>query len=134
MRTGSARDSGRHSPSQLGGGRERVRSVRAGQAGWYRGATTPRPWEGAGRSRSRGPARADEKGRRKAMGTYRPVDPRADLPAMEREVLDFWGRARIFEKSLALREGAPEWVFYEGPPTANGKPGLHHVEARTFKD
>ena len=68
------------------------------------------------------------------MGMYRPVDPRADLPAMEREVLDFWGRARIFEKSLALREGAPEWVFYEGPPTANGKPGLHHVEARTFKD
>lgn len=68
------------------------------------------------------------------MGTYRPVDPKADLPAMEREVLEFWGRARIFEKSLALREGAPEWVFYEGPPTANGLPGLHHVEARTFKD
>jgi isoleucyl-tRNA synthetase len=68
------------------------------------------------------------------MATYRPVDPKADLPAMEREVLDFWGHARIFEKSLALREGAPEWVFYEGPPTANGKPGLHHVEARTFKD
>jgi isoleucyl-tRNA synthetase len=68
------------------------------------------------------------------MGTYRPVDPKADLPQMERDVLEFWGRARIFEKSLALREGAPEWVFYEGPPTANGKPGLHHVEARTFKD
>jgi isoleucyl-tRNA synthetase len=68
------------------------------------------------------------------MSKYRPVDPKADLPAMEREVLDFWSRARIFEKSLALREGAPEWVFYEGPPTANGMPGLHHVEARTFKD
>jgi isoleucyl-tRNA synthetase len=68
------------------------------------------------------------------MSTYRPVDPRADLPSMERGILDFWSRARIFEKSLALREGAPEWVFYEGPPTANGMPGLHHVEARTFKD
>jgi isoleucyl-tRNA synthetase len=68
------------------------------------------------------------------MATYRPVDPKADLPAMEREILAFWDRARIFDKSLALREGAPEWVFYEGPPTANGKPGLHHVEARTFKD
>jgi isoleucyl-tRNA synthetase len=68
------------------------------------------------------------------MATYRPVDPKADLPAMEREILAFWDQARIFDKSLALREGAPEWVFYEGPPTANGKPGLHHVEARTFKD
>ncbi|MGH2557041.1 MAG: class I tRNA ligase family protein, partial [Actinomycetota bacterium] len=68
------------------------------------------------------------------MAKYRPVDPKTDLPAMEREVLEFWDRAGIFQKSLALREGAPEWVFYEGPPTANGKPGIHHVEARTFKD
>lgn len=68
------------------------------------------------------------------MAKYRPVDPKADLPAMEREVLEFWDRAQIFDKSLALRAGAPEWVFYEGPPTANGKPGIHHVEARTFKD
>jgi len=68
------------------------------------------------------------------MARYRPVDPKADLPAMEQRILDFWKGARIFEKSLAMREGAPEWVFYEGPPTANGKPGLHHVEARTFKD
>ncbi len=42
--------------------------------------------------------------------------------------------ARIFEKSLELRAGNPEWVFYEGPPTANGKPGVHHVLARVFKD
>jgi isoleucyl-tRNA synthetase len=68
------------------------------------------------------------------VSRYRPVDPKADLPAMENAILDFWRRAGIFEQSLALREGAPEWVFYEGPPTANGKPGLHHVEARTFKD
>ena len=53
---------------------------------------------------------------------------------MEREVLSWWREARVFEESLRLREGAPRWVFYEGPPTANGKPGIHHVEARTFKD
>jgi isoleucyl-tRNA synthetase len=65
---------------------------------------------------------------------YRPVAPKVDLPAMERNVLEFWREARIFEKSVAAREGSPEWVFYEGPPTANGKPGIHHVESRTFKD
>jgi len=65
---------------------------------------------------------------------YRPVEAKVDLPSMEREVLEFWRDARIFEQSLSLREGAQQWVFYEGPPTANGKPGIHHVEARVFKD
>jgi isoleucyl-tRNA synthetase len=68
------------------------------------------------------------------MTRYQPVEAKVDLPAMEREVLEFWREGRIFEASLARREGRPEWVFYEGPPTANGKPGLHHVEARVFKD
>jgi isoleucyl-tRNA synthetase len=68
------------------------------------------------------------------MARFRPVDPRVDFPALERSVLEFWREARIFEKSLKMREGAPEWVFYEGPPTANAKPGIHHAEARTFKD
>jgi isoleucyl-tRNA synthetase len=65
---------------------------------------------------------------------YTPVDPKVDLPRMEERILEFWRSARVFEKSVALRTGAPEWVFYEGPPTANGPPGIHHVEARTFKD
>jgi isoleucyl-tRNA synthetase len=65
---------------------------------------------------------------------YRPVDPKVDLPALEEGILAFWQDARIFEKSLELRQDAPEWIFYEGPPTANGKPGIHHVESRTFKD
>ena len=57
-----------------------------------------------------------------------------DLPAVERDVLARWERSRVFERSLeATRDGEP-WVFYEGPPTANGKPGTHHVEARVFKD
>jgi isoleucyl-tRNA synthetase len=68
------------------------------------------------------------------MATYRPVESNVDLPALERRVLAFWREARVFERSMAAREGAPEWVFYEGPPTANGKPGIHHVESRTFKD
>src|SRR5439155_16581265 len=65
---------------------------------------------------------------------YRPVEAKVDFPALEREVLDFWRSDGTFQKSLALREGKPEWVFYEGPPTANGKPGIHHAEARVFKD
>ncbi len=57
-----------------------------------------------------------------------------DLPALEHEVLARWDRDRVFERSLEqTRDGEP-WVFYEGPPTANGKPGTHHVEARVFKD
>ncbi|MGH2691919.1 MAG: isoleucine--tRNA ligase [Actinomycetota bacterium] len=68
------------------------------------------------------------------MPRFEPVDPKVSLPALERDILEFWRENRIFEKSLEAREGAPEWVFYEGPPTANGKPGIHHAESRTFKD
>jgi isoleucyl-tRNA synthetase len=57
-----------------------------------------------------------------------------DLPAVERGVLERWAGHSVFERSLqATKDGEP-WVFYEGPPTANGKPGTHHVEARVFKD
>jgi isoleucyl-tRNA synthetase len=57
-----------------------------------------------------------------------------DLPALERAVLERWDRDRVFERSLEQTAGGEPWVFYEGPPTANGKPGTHHVEARVFKD
>jgi isoleucyl-tRNA synthetase len=53
---------------------------------------------------------------------------------MEESILRFWNSHRIFKKSLQQREGGPEYVFYEGPPTANGRPGVHHVLARVFKD
>ena len=66
--------------------------------------------------------------------TYREVPAKINLPEMEREILDFWAAQQIFEKSLSASSGGPTWVFYEGPPTANGKPGTHHVEARVFKD
>jgi isoleucyl-tRNA synthetase len=66
--------------------------------------------------------------------SYRPVPPQVDLPALESEVLDFWHGQQIFEKSVARNAGADTWTFYEGPPTANGRPGTHHIESRTFKD
>ncbi len=65
---------------------------------------------------------------------YRPVPARIDLPAMEREIIAWWQEHDIFHRSLAASAGKPMWVFYEGPPTANGTPGTHHVEARVFKD
>ena len=68
------------------------------------------------------------------MSAYRPVPTQVDLPALEHEVLDLWAENRTFEKSVELTRDRPPWTFYEGPPTANGRPGTHHVEARVFKD
>ena len=62
------------------------------------------------------------------LATERPADE------LEREVLARWRDERLFERTLAEREGAPRWVFFEGPPTANGRPGIHHVFSRTLKD
>ncbi|MGP3970581.1 isoleucine--tRNA ligase [Streptomyces sp. 6N223] len=68
------------------------------------------------------------------MTQYRPVPAQVDLPALEHEVLELWRERRTFARSLERSQGRPEWVFYEGPPTANGTPGAHHIEARVFKD
>jgi isoleucyl-tRNA synthetase len=65
---------------------------------------------------------------------YTPLSPRVELPAVDHEVLAFWREHDIFARSVDQTAGGPEWVFFEGPPTANGKPGTHHVEARVFKD
>lgn len=65
---------------------------------------------------------------------YRAVAPQVDLPAMEREIIAFWDASDTFAKSLAKTADGPRWTFYEGPPTANGMPGTHHIEARAFKD
>ncbi|MEI8174350.1 MAG: class I tRNA ligase family protein [bacterium] len=59
---------------------------------------------------------------------------KSDSALREERVLEFWKENKIFEKSLKQTEGGEEFVFYEGPPTANGKPGIHHLEARAFKD
>ena len=66
--------------------------------------------------------------------TIRPVPAQIDLPAMERSILDFWRQHSIFEASTEARQSGEPWTFYEGPPTANGMPGTHHIEARVFKD
>ncbi len=57
-----------------------------------------------------------------------------NLPAIEQEILAVWGKEQAFEKSVSLREGRKPFVFYEGPPSANGMPGIHHVISRTLKD
>ncbi|MGH7921848.1 MAG: class I tRNA ligase family protein, partial [Candidatus Dormibacteraceae bacterium] len=58
---------------------------------------------------------------------FRAVDARQKLPDLEQELVATWAREGTFEQSLARRQGAPRFVFYEGPPTANGRPGVHHV-------
>ncbi|MFI9234708.1 isoleucine--tRNA ligase [Streptomyces sp. NPDC053079] len=68
------------------------------------------------------------------MTQYRQVPAQVDLPALEHAVLEFWRESKTFARTLEQSEGRPEWVFYEGPPTANGMPGAHHIEARVFKD
>ena len=57
-----------------------------------------------------------------------------DLSAVNKEVLERWDRENVFEQSMTTREGCPSFVFYEGPPSANGMPGIHHVMARSIKD
>jgi isoleucyl-tRNA synthetase len=69
-----------------------------------------------------------------ARPRLRPVDPKPSFPALEEEVLARWRERDVFRESIRRREGAPPWVFYEGPPTANGRPGVHHVLSRVFKD
>jgi isoleucyl-tRNA synthetase len=64
----------------------------------------------------------------------RAVDARQELPDLELRVLERWRERDVFGESLRNRDGAEQWVFYEGPPTANGRPGSHHVLSRVFKD
>jgi isoleucyl-tRNA synthetase len=66
--------------------------------------------------------------------TFREVSGRYDGPALEQEVLAFWRAHDVFAITLSQSEGRPRFSFNEGPPTANGKPGIHHVLARSFKD
>ncbi len=68
------------------------------------------------------------------MPGFSPVDPKQSFPELEERVLGRWRDGDVFARSLANREGAEVWSFYEGPPTANGRPGSHHVLARVFKD
>ena len=68
------------------------------------------------------------------MSKFKEVNPKLDLPNQELEILEFWDKENIFKKSLDLHKKAKRFVFFEGPPTANAKPGLHHLISRYFKD
>ncbi len=68
------------------------------------------------------------------MNEYKPVPVSVDFPAMEAEVMSLWETQGTFDASLAATADGETWTFYEGPPTANGRPGTHHIEARVFKD
>jgi isoleucyl-tRNA synthetase len=65
---------------------------------------------------------------------FQPVSSQLNLPQLEEEILGWWQKNKIFARSVEARQGGPRFVFYEGPPTANGSPGIHHVLARIFKD
>lgn len=65
---------------------------------------------------------------------FREVSSKLNLPNLEKDILKFWSKNNIFHKSVELHENQPPYVFYEGPPTANGRPGIHHVLSRTIKD
>lgn len=65
---------------------------------------------------------------------FKPVSSKFSVTLLEEQILNFWKLHRIFTKSSQQHKGGPEYVFYEGPPTANGKPGVHHALSRTYKD
>ncbi len=65
---------------------------------------------------------------------FKKVNSKIDFPQLEKDILRYWKEHKIFDKSVEVREGSRRYVFYEGPPTANGSPGIHHVLSRLFKD
>ena len=69
-----------------------------------------------------------------APSPFAALPPQVDLPALEQVILQRWEADKVFARTLEGSAGKPQWNFYEGPPTANGRPGTHHIEARAFKD
>jgi len=65
---------------------------------------------------------------------FHPVSSKVNFPQLEEKVLSLWKNRDVFKRSVDSRRGGPHFVLYEGPPTANGSPGIHHVLARVFKD
>ena len=65
---------------------------------------------------------------------FKELTDKINYSQLEQDILKFWKERKVFEQSVTLREGKPGFTFYEGPPTANGRPGIHHVMSRTLKD
>jgi len=72
--------------------------------------------------------------RQESTEMFKELTDRLSYPAIEKEILAYWKEDGIFSRSISDRAGKPGFTFYEGPPTANGKPGIHHLMARTLKD
>ena len=70
----------------------------------------------------------------KVKPKFKEVKSSVSYPEMEEKILQLWRERDVFQRSMSERAGGPEYVFFEGPPTANGRPGIHHVLARAFKD
>ncbi len=65
---------------------------------------------------------------------FQPVNSKVNFPQVEEKIITLWKDNNIFQKSIDQRQGAARFTFYEGPPTANARPGIHHVMPRVFKD
>src|SRR4030042_2496684 len=65
---------------------------------------------------------------------FKPVNSRVNFPQMEEEILARWKKDNVFQRSVAARKGGPDFVLYDGPPTVNGSPAIHHVLTSVFKD
>src|SRR3954452_17032647 len=100
---------------------------------WPRRRPSPRSWQQPEAVGSRRRAGSSMSGPM-SEPAFKPVDPRQEFPALEERVLAGWAERDVFRRSLEARAEAPVWSFYEGPPTANGRPGSHHVLSRVFKD
>jgi isoleucyl-tRNA synthetase len=92
------------------------------------------PWRLAGRATAVGPGCPAPVLLAIMPRPYPELPATADLPALEHQVLRRWRAGNVFQRSLEQTSGGPRWIFYEGPPTANGMPGVHHIEARVLKD
>ncbi|GAC1445547.1 MAG: isoleucine--tRNA ligase [Mycobacteriales bacterium] len=114
--------------------RVRTRDTDPDQGGWYRGVAPTSSLRRTTGPRDPGPAAVRRKEPPRMTRQFRPLPATVDLPSLERVVLERWQTTKVFDRSLSATADGPQWVFYEGPPTANGKPGTHHVEARVFKD
>jgi len=90
--------------------------------GWYRGYDKSRPY------------RAGFFILERVLVMFHPVSNKVNFPQLEENMLSWWGSNNVFERSVEARRDKPRFVFYEGPPTANGNPGIHHVLSRVFKD
>ena len=120
----SPRSPGRNAPRR---GVDPARTARAGCPHGHPRRVVPRAGDGSSLHRA-------HRWRKETTVPLTPLPAQVDLPALEHEVLERWQDGKVFERSLEQTAGGPTWMFYEGPPTANGTPGVHHVEARVFKD